>query len=41
MTEGYAAVYMWRPEESLQKIVLSFHPVGPREQNQVINLSDN
>lgn len=29
---------IWWPEDSLWKLVLSFHPVGPRDRTQVVRL---
>lgn len=29
-------VYMWRSEDNLWKSVLSFHPLGPRNQTQIV-----
>lgn len=31
-------VPMWRPEDSPQELVLSFHPVDPGDQMQVLRL---
>lgn len=31
------ALNMWRPEDTLQESVFSFHPVGPGDQTQAVS----
>lgn len=38
--QSHASAHMWRPEENVRKLVLSFYQVGSRDQTQIIRTGD-